>query len=528
MKLRLPLLARILAWFFLNLLVLGLAFYSVFRVQFRLGPDTLLAGRVGERIQAVSEVIAAELKDKPVAEWTGILEKFGKAYKADFTVFRPDGTQVAGEKVSLPEAVESQVAERRGMGEGMGRGPPPGRGPRRGWEVPSGKPVPQFLVHTGNPNRYWVGVRLPITDPEYTRPWPLTLLLESDSLFSGGLFLDLTPWIVMGLAALAFSILFWIPLVRGLTRTLSEMTTVTEQIAQGRFEARVDQARGDELGRLGQAINQMAGRLSGFVTGQKRFLGDIAHELCSPLSRLQMALGILEQRAGPHQKSYVDDLREEVQEISSLVNELLLFSKAGLTSKAAALESVNLAALVEQVLAREAPVAGSVRSEVAPDLWVQAHPELLARALANLVRNALRYAGQAGPVTVSAMEVDGKAILRMVDDGPGVPPQSLQQIFDPFYRGDSSRSRETGGVGLGLAIVKTCIEACQGTVSATNRSPTGLEVEVVLSSSPPPEPESGAQNPAAAAREPGAPASSGNTCSAQNSGLSANSHSGSS
>lgn len=528
MTLRLPLLARILAWFFLNLLVLGLAFYFVFRIQFRLGPDTLLAGRVGERIQAVSEVIAAELKDKPVAEWTGILEKFGKAYKADFTVFRLDGSQIAGEKVSLPASVESQVAERRGMGEGMGRGPPPGRGPRRGWEVSSGKPVPQFLVRAGNPSRYWVGVRLPITDPESARPWPLTLLLGSNSLFAGGLFLDLTPWIIMGLAALAFSILFWIPLVRGLTRTLSEMTTVTEQIAQGRFEARVDQTRGDELGRLGQAINQMAGRLSGFVTGQKRFLGDIAHELCSPLSRIQVALGILEQRAGQDQKPYVNDLREEVQEMSSLVNELLLFSKAGLTNKTAALECVNVAAVAERVIAREAPVVGSVRSEMPPGLWVQAHPELLARALANLVRNALRYAGQAGPVTVSATEVEGKVILRVLDEGPGVPSPLLQQVFDPFYRGDSSRSRETGGVGLGLAIVRTCIEACHGTVSATNRCPTGLLVEIALSASRPLEPEAGSQNPGAPARESGARDSSGKVCSAQNSGLNANSHSGSS
>ena len=88
--------------------------------------------------------------------------------------------------------------------------------------------------------------------------------------------------------------------------------------------------RGDELGRLAQAVNRLATRLAGFVTGQKRFLGNVAHEFCSPLARLQMALGILEERVEGRQRSYVDDLRAEAQEMSQLVNELLSFSKAGL------------------------------------------------------------------------------------------------------------------------------------------------------------------------------------------------------
>ena len=91
--------------------------------------------------------------------------------------------------------------------------------------------------------------------------------------------------------------------------TAARASGATEQIAQGRFDARVPGARGDELGRLGLAINRMAERLSGFVTGQKRFLGDTAHELCSPIARMQVALGILEQRAGENQRACLADLR---------------------------------------------------------------------------------------------------------------------------------------------------------------------------------------------------------------------------
>ncbi len=204
-------------------------------------------------------------------------------------------------------------------------------------------------------------MRLPLADNSLPRPCPLVLLLASDSLRAGGLFLDLTPWLVMALAAVLFSVLFWIPLVRSVTRSISQITQATEQIAEGRFDARVHETRGDELGRLGLAINRMAGRLSGFVTGQKRFLGDTAHELCSPLARIQVALGILEQRSDEKQKACIADLREEVEQMASLVNDLLSFSKAGLHPKELKLQPVHLASLARRVLAREAPGNSNVR-----------------------------------------------------------------------------------------------------------------------------------------------------------------------
>jgi len=484
MKVPVPLLPRILVWLFLNLLVLGAAFYFVIKFQFRFRLDSLLAGRVGERIHAVSDVILDALKAKPASDWNEVLKNFARAYKVQFFLFRRDGTQVAGESVVLPEAVSDKICERHGPGEGMGRGPPAGRGPRWGWAAAAGEPQARFIIHTEGPARYWVGVGLPLMEPDASRGWPLTLLLVSDSITAGGLFLDPTPWAIVGFGALLFSVLFWLPLVRGVTRSLSQMTRATEQVSQGQFETRVDERRGDELGRLGQAVNRMAARLSGFVTGQKRFLGDIAHELCSPIARIQVALGILEQRADEKQKPYVDDLREEVEQMSRLVNELLSFSKAGLTPQEIKLEPVNLAATARRVLELEAARDGQVRLQVPDNLSVMAQPELLFRALANLVRNAVRYAGDAGAITVSAAFKNGATVLTVTDQGRGVPEASLQQIFDPFFRSEQSRSRDTGGVGLGLAIVKTCVEACQGTLSARNLQPRGLEIQICLKPAP--------------------------------------------
>ncbi len=223
----------------------------------------------------------------------------------------------------------------------------------------------------------------------------------------------------------------------------------------------------------------MAARLEGFVGGQKRFLGDIAHELCSPLARAQMALSILEQNGGPDDQTAITDVREEIELMSNLVNELLSFSKAAIGAKIK-LQAVPLRPLVEKASARESGNGAQVKIAVPETLQAMAEPELLLRSVANLVRNALHYAGEAGPVVISAAQADGKIALSVADSGPGVPPEALAQVFDPFYRVDPSRARETGGVGLGLAIVKTCVESCGGTVTARNREPSGLEVTITL------------------------------------------------
>jgi two-component system sensor histidine kinase CpxA len=262
------------------------------------------------------------------------------------------------------------------------------------------------------------------------------------------------------------------------------MTAATERIAEGRFDVRTQERRQDELGSLSDAIDRMAMRLEGFVTGQKRFLGDIAHELCSPIARMQVALGILEQRLGEKQKTGLDDLREEVEEMSNLVNELLSFSRASLGKTSPRLQPVLIKGVVERAVARESGSdGGDVKVSVPDDVRAMAEPELLLRAISNILRNALRYAAQAGPITISAARENDRVLITVDDCGPGIPEAALAQVFDPFYRVDTSRTRETGGTGLGLSIVKTCIESCGGAVSCENRQPSGLRVILQLPAS---------------------------------------------
>jgi len=177
--------------------------------------------------------------------------------------------------------------------------------------------------------------------------------------------------------------------------------------------------------------------------------------------------------------------------MSSLVNELLSFSKASLGAATIKLQPVTVREVVDKAVSRENTDGSQIQVQVPEDLCVLAEPELLVRSLSNLLRNAIRYAGQAGPITVSARREEDAVLLTVADCGPGVPEGELAQIFDPFYRLDSSRDASTGGVGLGLAIVKTCVESCRGTVTCRDRQPSGLEVDLRLQSASRAEPATG-------------------------------------
>lgn len=502
MKTGLPLYAKILIWFFLNLLLLVLAFWIGIRAQLYSGFDTLLSARAGERMQVLGDLVGGELRDAPVTEWNRVLARFSAAYRVQLFLLDGGSKVLAGGSVTLPETVlqkmgtagstgavrprgrggppwaASGTTATEGGGMGMGMGGMGGMGGVGGGDG-MGRQF-KFFIRTDSPTRYWAGVRLPAVAAGHPEWRPITLVAVSDSLSGGGLFFDLGSWLAVAGAVVILSALFWLPLVRGITRATSLMTKATGQMAEGNLEARVELRRNDELGRLAQSINLMAGRLETYVSGQRQFLGATAHELCSPLARIQVALGILEQRASLQEQERFKDLREDVDFMSRMVHELLSFSKASFGTAAVQLQSVPLFSAVERAVQREVSSPTTVQIHVPANLAVMAEPDLLQRALGNILRNAARYAGDAGPVIITAEKRTNDVMLCISDSGPGVPDEALPLLFDPFYRVESSRSRDTGGAGLGLTIVKTCIEACGGTVSCRNRKPAGFEVVVNL------------------------------------------------
>jgi len=498
LKTRFPLFARLLLWFFVNLLVLIAGLALMVRVQFGSLDNWLLPASSQNEIQAMSVTLIGNLGHSERSDWGGELAQLSVAYKMDFALFDYRGQWLTGAMLKPPEEIRRAMIYAQanhpppGSPSGPGMAPPvspPSFNPQPGEPPPereaprpsSGGKIPDFpksVLRTTAPPAYWLLVRLPPEPLQIAAP--VTLVGMTPSLGISPLLFNPKPWIAVAAGIILFSILFWFPLARNLTRSITKMTRATESIAEGRFDIQLTDSRSDELGRLSHAINRMAGRLKDFVTGQKRFLGDAAHELCSPLARMEIGLEILEGRCDEKSLPYVRDVREEVTHMRKLANELLRFSKASLEESHVKLAPVNVAEMVEAAIHLEKSKVGSIEVNVPRDLYVRGDFELLRRAVANLLRNALRYAGDAGPISVDARQEQDAVVVTVSDHGPGVAPGDLGKLFDPFYRVDSSRTSETGGTGLGLAIVKSGVEACGGVVGAANRIPHGLEIRLRL------------------------------------------------
>jgi len=553
---RIPLPAKILLWFFLNVVLLAAVFVFLFNFQFHFDLNWFLTGSAAQRIESMRHAVTDALNGADPDDWDTVLERYSTDYHVRLTLFDEDGNRLVGTLDDLPQEVHARMTQPpppprpplvpvqaspvpaqapsppspyttqtgstvtsvdpqplvstngtapfTAVGTGTqpltsdsapsgsasaplisgaaASTPPPQRGGRPFW-----RPV-RDLVRTTGPTHYWLLTGIRPRDPLTGGLMRTVLVADDSSLAMGGLIMDFGPWLKLALGAVLFSVLFWFPLLRGITSSIGKMKQATGRIAEGRFDVRVPARRRDELGELGESINQMASRLDGFVKGQKRFLGDIAHELCSPLARLQMALGIIETRlAGSKEEPYARTALEKAGQISTLVNALLDFSKASFEAQSVHLTTVDIKDAVEKALAGESVsgASGAIANEEATldipvGLTACADPELLIRALANLIRNAIRHNEKVGKIIITGAKRGDNVTISVADCGTGVPEEELPKIFDAFYRLDASRARETGGVGLGLTIVKTCVESCHGTVTARNRHPHGLEVIITL------------------------------------------------
>ena len=500
------LLAKILSWFFLNLIlvVAALAIFFAFEPQVNL--HALFGQQGSHRLRTAGKLIIHDLNQVPQANWSDVLVRHAEIHHVDFVVLLKNGSRFSSKDIKLPEKLIKKVKYALRRKPPWGRPPPPliddfqmrperramddtktlgikrymgRRPPRHDREYDK---RPSLMIRTRNPVRYWTGIEIPLYTGLLHRFVPAMLLAVSDSVTGNGFFFDPLPWMVVAAAVILLSVLLWIPMVRNITRPLARMTLATEEIAKGCFDVSIHEPRADEIGRLARAINHMTSRLFAFVKGQKRFLGDVAHELGSPIARIQFGLGALEQRVERKNRQRVMDVMEDVEHLSKLVNELLAFSRADMKSTTVKLEKIDLLPVVQTAVKREITPAADIIVKIDPKIRVAAAFELLTRAIANLLRNAVKYAGDAGPIFVSAERKTDGVSIEIRDKGPGVPEDLLDRLFEPFFRPEPSRDRDSGGVGLGLAIVKTCVEACRGTVSAANLEPNGFAVTIILNS----------------------------------------------
>ncbi len=278
-------------------------------------------------------------------------------------------------------------------------------------------------------------------------------------------------------------------LARYLTSPVARLQKATQQLAGGDLTTRVGsvlEKRGDEFADLGHDFDLMAERIELLINSQRRLLSDISHELRSPLARLNVALELARKRAGSEADASLDRIEREAGRMNELISQLLGLARLDSEVESRQEESIPLADLVQEVAADADYEATSQNRRVSvmesEDCIVTGSPELLRSAIENIVRNGLHYTAIDTRVEVrlscSRIHDQGDAVVVVRDHGPGVPDDALKELFRPFYRVEEARDRLSGGSGLGLAIAERIIRLHGGTVTATNASEKGLQVEI--------------------------------------------------
>jgi signal transduction histidine kinase len=278
----------------------------------------------------------------------------------------------------------------------------------------------------------------------------------------------------------ATATVFWLAAV-GVINPIRRIANTIAAFGQGDLSLRVKTNRPDEIGQLGRSFNEMAERLERLIVSERRLLGDISHELRSPLARLKFAVKLA--RTSPNSKASIDRIEKDVDRIASLVSDIVEITTVEGDPALHGAETVPISGVVDEVV-RDCQMEAEARacrillaSECDGD--VLGSRELLRRAVENVVRNAIRYSPEDSQIDVSVTHGDHAAVIVVRDHGPGVPDEALARIFDPFFRVEEARNTNGGGSGLGLSIAKRAVQAHHGSIAAENAAP-GLRVRLSI------------------------------------------------
>jgi len=286
-------------------------------------------------------------------------------------------------------------------------------------------------------------------------------------------------WLLVAIAVI--SLVSWL-LARTLSRRIQHLRRMAQGMADGDLSSRATIAGADEVSALAGDFNRMADYVQSLLNSQRQLVSDVSHELRSPLARLRIALELAERAEHP-QKS-LKRIGQEADELENLVSELLSLARIDSGQMALEKSTVLLCPLLERIIV-DANFEGEVQGKKVvlrhcDDTRIIGDPVLLRSALENVIRNALRYSPECAEVMVSLTISADQIMIQVDDQGPGVPEQSLEHLFEPFARIDKARDRNSGGFGLGLAITGRVLQAHGGRVWAENRSEGGLRIVISL------------------------------------------------
>ena len=282
------------------------------------------------------------------------------------------------------------------------------------------------------------------------------------------------------------SLIVCLLLARSFSKPVRLIKKAAIRLGRGDFTTRVVgiAQNSDELGQLALSFNKMAEQLQQNQSAQQRLLGDISHELRSPMTRLQMALGLAQQGSttSDARAQYLQRCQLEIERLDKMIADVLTLSRLENTLQKIDCQQVNLNALIINIIKDEQFVANEksikIQTEFDDEISLQADQILLASAIGNVLSNAVKYSPEQSIITVNLTTDKDEVTLIISDSGNGVPEQALTHLFTPFYRVNLARDRNTGGTGLGLAIAKQAIMAHQGKIFAKNKVSKGLSVTI--------------------------------------------------
>jgi signal transduction histidine kinase len=294
-------------------------------------------------------------------------------------------------------------------------------------------------------------------------------------------------------AALLVLALLSIPLARSVTAPVEQLAALTRAFGAGDLSARVRSKRGDEIGDLGRAFDEMADRIADLRRSEKELLANVSHELRTPLARISVALDIASEGDAGAARRSLEEIAVDLGELEGMIDDILTTTRMDLQSRSHkatgfSLRRSNVApgSVAEQASERfrarypERELLLSIAAGL-PEVFVDAG--LLRRVLDNLLDNAQKYSPPERAIRLS-LSFGSELVFEVTDDGIGIAPNDMPRVFEPFFRAERSRSRGTGGVGLGLTLAKRIVDAHDGRIELASAAGQGTRARVYLAPTP--------------------------------------------
>ena len=277
------------------------------------------------------------------------------------------------------------------------------------------------------------------------------------------------------LAAIILSSVLSLIIIKRILDPLAKMTRLTESIATGEFPDALSITSRDEVGQLAQAFNRMTESLSHLEKLRKNMIVDVAHELKTPLTNIQGYLEGLTDKVVEPSAETLSLLREETQRLNYLVNDILKLARAGAAQISLDILEIDFMEACKHVYGifqlqfSQKNITVDLTG-IKPDCRVSADPNKLAQVLYNLYQNGLQYTAAKGMLRIYTEDTREETRITFANPCSELQAEDLPLIFERFYRGEKSRSRDYGGAGIGLAVVKDLVEAHKGKVGAASKN----------------------------------------------------------